>query len=185
MSYIKQILLPEEHILYDGRVHPRVLMPGVALLGVAACLLMLSSHTGRGHSWLLSLVYYLGQEFSPFTKLYAMLYRWNLHNPSIAIEIKIVALGIALWGFSLFMNALMLIQTTELIVTDQRVIAKVGIMAATTVELDRRRISGVVVEQSVMGRIMGYGHVYIRGFTTSIGGLPIMVNPHLIEKYLR
>jgi uncharacterized membrane protein YdbT with pleckstrin-like domain len=184
MSYIKQILLPEEHILYDGRVHPRVLMPGVMLLGVAACMLLLSAHTGRGHSWLLSFVYYLGQEFRPFYKLYSMLYQWQRHNPSIALEIKVTALGIALWGFSLFMNALMLIQSTELLVTDQRVIAKVGIMSATTVELDRRRISGVVVEQSVMGRIMGYGHVHIQGFTTSIGGLPIMVNPHLIEKFV-
>jgi hypothetical protein len=32
---------------------------------------------------------------------------------------------------------------------------------------------------------MGYGYIIIHGFTGVIGGLPPMVNPHLIEKFVR
>src|SRR5476649_1029525 len=113
-----------------------------------------------------------------------MLYHWQAASPNIALEIKVVALVIAVFGFSKMMEALVLIQTTELVVTDKRIIAKTGLMTVMTVEMDRNRVSGVTVQQSFTGRIMNYGYVHIQGFTTSIGDLPVLVNPHLVEKFV-
>src|SRR5208282_6264888 len=54
MHYVKHILMPNEKVLYDSRVHPRVLVPGMLVLGVAAFILHVSAHTGHWHSILLS-----------------------------------------------------------------------------------------------------------------------------------
>jgi uncharacterized membrane protein YdbT with pleckstrin-like domain len=185
MSYVKHILLPNEQVLYDGHVHPTVLLPGAIRLGIAALLLMASTNTGGGHSWLLSFAYNLGQVAYWTRGFYNTLAHWQVINPNIAIEIKVLALIIALAGFARFMNGVISMQTTELIVTDKRIICKTGVLTITTVEMDRTRVAGVIVDQSFLGRIMGYGHIYIQGFTSNIGGLPPMANPHMVERFVQ
>lgn len=61
---------------------------------------------------------------------------------------------------------------TELGVTNKRLIGKVGIVTRTTVEIDHSRIESINVHQSVLGRLLKYGTVTIRG----IGGTPIPVH---------
>lgn len=184
MRYIKHILLPNEEILYDGHVHPRVLVPGILLLGLAALILMGASNTGGGHSFLLNATYRLARDFPSTKGLYKMLWDWQNTTPNIALEIKVVALGIAMYGFSKLGTQLAIMQTTELVVTNLRIIAKTGILTVITLEMDRRRVAGVTVYQTFWGRLWGYGNIYIQGFTSSIGGLPIMVNPHLVERFV-
>jgi uncharacterized membrane protein YdbT with pleckstrin-like domain len=184
MNYVKHILLPGEQVLYDGHVHPKVLTPGVLWLAFAALIMVESSHTGGGRSFLLNFAYHITGYWPGALGFYKMLAKWQSMAPASALEIKIFALIVALYGFSKMMSGLVLMQSTELIVTDQRVIAKAGIMTITTVEMDRRRVAGVTIDQSFMGRILGYGHISIQGFTSSIGGLPIMVNPYLVQQFL-
>ena len=184
MNYVKHILLPDEKILYDCHVHPKVLVPGMLILGIAAFILHEAANTGGGNSFLLNFAYWLGTHAPSTAGFYNTLARWQSASPSVALEIKVVALVVALAGFSRLMRALVLMQTTELVVTDQRVIAKMGLMTVITLEIDRRRIAGVTVDQSFLGQIMGYGSLYIQGFTTSIGGLPDMVNPHMVERFV-
>jgi hypothetical protein len=185
MSYVKHILLPGEEILYDGHVHPRVLLPGLLWLGFAALILTEAYGTGSGNSWLLGMSRSLAGHFPSTYGLYKMLWRWEQLSPYVALEIKIIALGIALYGFSRLMQQLAIMQTTELVVTNLRIIAKTGIMTVITLEMDRRRVAGVRVNQTFIGRIMGYGDVTIQGFTSSISGLPAIVNPHLLEKFVQ
>ena len=64
MRYVKHILLPGEQILYDGHVHPRVLLPGIMWLCLAAFILAEAKNTGGGHSYLLSFCYTMGDYFS-------------------------------------------------------------------------------------------------------------------------
>ncbi len=184
MRYVKHILLPNEQILYDGHVHPRVMLPGILILAFAAWILIEAGNTGGGHSFILSFAAWLAGVLPSTYGFYKMLYHWQVASPNIALEIKVLALAIALFGFSKMMNALVLIQTTELVVTDKRIIAKTGLMTVITVEMDRSRVAGVTVEQSFTGRIMNYGYIHIQGFTTSINDLPVMVNPHLVEKFV-
>lgn len=184
MRYIQHILLPDEKILYDGHVHPRVLLPGFLWLGFAVLILHEAVNTGGGNSLLLRILYPLANALPPMAWLYNVLAYWQKAVPESALGIKICALGVALYGLYRFLTQFIIMQTTELVVTNLRVIAKSGITTVWTIEMDRRRIAGVIVEQTLAGRIMGYGRVFIQGFSNSIGGLPVMVNPHLVEKFL-
>ena len=57
---------------------------------------------------------------------------------------------------------------TEMAVTDRRVVVKVGVAARRTFELLLSKVESIGVEETVMGRILGYGTVIVRG----TGGTP-------------
>jgi uncharacterized membrane protein YdbT with pleckstrin-like domain len=56
----------------------------------------------------------------------------------------------------------------QMAVTNKRVIAKVGVVTRRTVDLLLSRVESVGVEESVLGRMLGYGTVVLRG----TGGTP-------------
>jgi uncharacterized membrane protein YdbT with pleckstrin-like domain len=58
--------------------------------------------------------------------------------------------------------------TTEIAVTDQRVIWKCGLIRRDTIEINMRKVESVDVQQSVLGRLLNYGTVIVRG----TGGSP-------------
>jgi uncharacterized membrane protein YdbT with pleckstrin-like domain len=53
--------------------------------------------------------------------------------------------------------------TTELAVTDHRVIFKRGIIGRYTIEMARSKVESVDVVQGVIGRIFDYGTILVRG----------------------
>jgi uncharacterized membrane protein YdbT with pleckstrin-like domain len=58
--------------------------------------------------------------------------------------------------------------STEMAVTNKRVVVKRGILSRRTFELLLSQIEGILVEESFMGRMLGFGTVIIRG----TGGTP-------------
>jgi len=52
---------------------------------------------------------------------------------------------------------------TEIAVTNRRIIYKVGLIQRRTNELNMERVESVRVNQSILGRILNYGDVYILG----------------------
>jgi uncharacterized membrane protein YdbT with pleckstrin-like domain len=67
--------------------------------------------------------------------------------------------------------------STELAVTDQRVIYKRGIFGRHTIEMNRSKVESVDVDQSIIGRILGYGTVVLRGTGGSLDPLPNISDP--------
>ena len=61
--------------------------------------------------------------------------------------------------------------TTELAVTDRRIIVKRGWIRRRTVEMNMDKVESVDVEQSILGRIFNCGNVVVRG--TGAGLEPI------------
>ena len=57
---------------------------------------------------------------------------------------------------------------TEIAVTNKRVIVKTGLLARKTVELLLSKVESIGVDESVWGRMLGYGSVVVRG----TGGTP-------------
>lgn len=53
--------------------------------------------------------------------------------------------------------------STELAVTDHRVILKRGILSRYTIEMARSKVESVDVMQSISGRIFDYGTILVRG----------------------
>ncbi|HVA34874.1 MAG TPA: PH domain-containing protein [Stellaceae bacterium] len=58
--------------------------------------------------------------------------------------------------------------TTEIAVTDRRVIFKRGLIRRHTIEMNMDKVESVDVDQSLGGRILGYGDIVVRGTGSSI-----------------
>ena len=69
----------------------------------------------------------------------------------------------------LFLHAAFRRWTTELSVTTHRVIYKRGFIWRHTVEMNMDKVETVNVDQSILGRILGYGTIHVLG--TGQGGI--------------
>jgi uncharacterized membrane protein YdbT with pleckstrin-like domain len=114
-----------------------------------------------------------------------VLYRTRLHwivllKPVlIAVVLLFVPGGLLLWAkgrdmtwpsVALFALGIIVIayggvkrNATEMAVTDKRVIIKQGIASRKTLELVLAKVESIVVNESVMGRMLGYGTLVVRG----------------------
>lgn len=73
-------------------------------------------------------------------------------------------------------------RTTEMAVTDLRVIIKVGLVKRDTWEVYLTRIEGVEVDQSVCGRIFNYGDLRVRGVGTEVIPIKSVCDPLAFRK---
>jgi uncharacterized membrane protein YdbT with pleckstrin-like domain len=69
--------------------------------------------------------------------------------------------------------------TTEIAVTSHRFIYKSGLMRRTTTEIPIDRVESVDIEQSLIGRLLGYGTVIVHA--TGTGFEPLQGIAHPIE----
>ena len=67
--------------------------------------------------------------------------------------------------------------TTEIDVTDRRVVYKRGFIRRHTVEMNMDKIESVDVDQSLLGRIFNYGDIVIRGTGAGIEPLHRIDSP--------
>jgi uncharacterized membrane protein YdbT with pleckstrin-like domain len=74
-------------------------------------------------------------------------------------------------------HAAIIRSTTELAVTDHRVIFKRGIISRYTIEMARSKVESVDVEQSIGGRIFNYGTILVRGTGGSLEPFPNIEDP--------
>ena len=84
--------------------------------------------------------------------------RTDLHLPLLVLAGLLAAIGI-LDGAAAALRRV----TTELAVTDHRVIYKRGIIGRYTIEMARAKVESVDVQQGIMGRALNYGTVLVRG----------------------
>ena len=67
--------------------------------------------------------------------------------------------------------------TTEIAVTDQRVILKHGLIRRDTIEINMPKVESVDVRQSILGRLLNYGTVIVRGTGGSFNPLANVSEP--------
>jgi uncharacterized membrane protein YdbT with pleckstrin-like domain len=67
--------------------------------------------------------------------------------------------------------------TTELAVTDLRIIYKAGLLSRHTLEMNRSKVESVDVDQSLLGRLFGYGTIIVRGTGGSLEPMRNIKNP--------
>ena len=67
--------------------------------------------------------------------------------------------------------------TTELVITNRRVIAKFGLIRRNTIELNLSKIESIRVEQSILGRLLNYGTVFLIGTGGSKEPIPRISHP--------
>jgi len=67
--------------------------------------------------------------------------------------------------------------TTEIAVTNKRIIYKRGFIRRKTIEMQMDKVTSVDVEQSIFGRILGYGDIRIEGAGQSFEELRTIASP--------
>jgi uncharacterized membrane protein YdbT with pleckstrin-like domain len=75
----------------------------------------------------------------------------------------LLIIGGAFIGFAFFTR-----KSVEMGVTNKRVITKSGILSRRTLELLLTKVESIGVEEGILGRMLGYGTVVVRG----TGGTP-------------
>jgi len=53
--------------------------------------------------------------------------------------------------------------TSEFAITNKRIMIKVGLISRRTLEMNLAKVESVNVDQSILGRILGYGNIIIIG----------------------
>src|SRR5215510_12448880 len=75
--------------------------------------------------------------------------------------------------------------TTEIAITNHRVLLKRGFIRRGTVEINIDKVASVVVRQSILGRILNFGTVIVRGTSGSASPLTYVDAPRALQRALR
>jgi uncharacterized membrane protein YdbT with pleckstrin-like domain len=148
MGYVDRNLVPGETLLYRTRHHWLVLLGpfigGFSLLIPGVALLAEAVHTRDTPGLVVG-----SSTISP---------------KAMAIAgAVLVVLAITLWSYGVAKR-----NATEMAVTNRRVLIKTGMTSRRTLDLMLSRVESIGVEESAMGRMLGYGSVVVRG----TGGTP-------------
>lgn len=106
---------------------------------------------------------------------------------SIAAQIPMLLLGTLLlpfFGVGLLCYAIVAIRyyTTELAITNKRVIAKFGLIRRSTVEMNITKVESLQVHQSILGRIFNFGDLIISGAGNPKAPIPGVSDPITFRK---
>jgi uncharacterized membrane protein YdbT with pleckstrin-like domain len=82
------------------------------------------------------------------------------------------------------LRALIMRATTELAITDRRVIYKTGIFQRHTLEMNRSKIETVGVDQSILGRLLNFGTIIVRGTGGSFEPIPFIGEPLTFRNHI-
>jgi uncharacterized membrane protein YdbT with pleckstrin-like domain len=93
----------------------------------------------------------------------------------------ILTLAVAV-GLVFLVWAWIRVRSTELAITNRRVIAKFGFVKRHTVEINLEKVEALKVEQGVWGRILNYGTIFISGAGTSVAPIPNIADPLVFRR---
>ena len=148
MGYVDRVLQPGETLLHKSKLHWLIYLPVLPLLAV----------------FVVGAALYLGMEHGGANADPAVL-------PSALMAAGAVGAVVA------WLRAWMRRVSTELAVTDRRVIFKRGLVRRHTVEMNMDKVESVDVDQSILGRLFNYGDVTVRGTGASIEPLRMIGDP--------
>ena len=93
----------------------------------------------------------------------ALIVGTNIGGTGVEAFVLAVALILALLALASFVRAWIRRATTEIAVTDRRIILKRGLIRRHTVEMNMQKVETVDVDQTLLGRLFNYGNVTVRG----------------------
>lgn len=160
MLYIKESLSPGEYILRPASYHSIYVAHALVWLLFYAALAVFVLWCGTA--------FYYAQGSADFDKLQKT---WQLMNITYfakgvwhtTLLWRLGAFMLLIVGVVRFLVALMVSKTTEMGVTNRRLILKTGLVSRFIDELPIENIEAVEVSQSIIGRILGYGRITAHG----------------------
>jgi uncharacterized membrane protein YdbT with pleckstrin-like domain len=102
---------------------------------------------------------------------------WPPPSPDVRLVLQVIGALLVILGLVDLARALFVQWTTEIAVTNKRVIHKRGFIRRDTAEMNMDKVESVTVGQSLLGRLLGYGTVTVRGTGAGLEGLPYIAEP--------
>jgi len=154
MAYYTKVLLPDERVRAVGQLHWAIFLRSWTCLAI-----------GVGAA--IATLFYRGGSVDAGAAA-------NSALPTALAAVAVIFLGM---GAVLGMGAWIRRATTEIVVTDRRVIYKVGFVRRRTMEMNMTKVETVDVVQSIAGRVFNYGTLLIRGTGSSYEPLVLVADP--------
>jgi uncharacterized membrane protein YdbT with pleckstrin-like domain len=154
MRYVRRVLQPGETVVYETQLHWLIYLRAILALIICVILAGAALSTASGQTQYLSLA------------------MW------------IAAAIFALFALSAGLGAFVRRATTELAVTNHRVIYKTGLLSRHTLEMNRSKVESVDVNQTILGRILGYGTIIVRGTGGSLEPMRRMTDPLTFRSHI-
>ncbi|QNT25389.1 PH domain-containing protein [Ralstonia solanacearum] len=85
--------------------------------------------------------------------------------------------GMFLLCLFFFVLAVINVTTTELAVTNKKVIGKAGFIRRTSIDMPLEKLESININQGILGRILGYGRVSVRGIGGNVVSIPYIKTP--------
>ena len=159
-SYVKRAMQANEHVLYATQLHWIIYQTGAVFVILGVFLAF----------WAKPLIDFMGFD-GEIAQVILKATRYG--------SIGIIALGALQLFFSFIRQT-----ATELVITDRRVISKHGLISTTSYELMLTKVEGTTIEQTVMGRILGYGTLIVKGTGGDTSPIDHIANPYLFHAHL-
>ncbi|OQW54684.1 PH domain-containing protein [Candidatus Raskinella chloraquaticus] len=158
-DYVNSVLLRDEKIEYQAFLHWIIFVNGLFLMVLGAIVSQLSG-------------FLASQAFDP-----------RLAG-GFQQMIAYAGVGILVIGLLVLITAWIRFRSTEIVVTNRRFIVKTGVISRHTHEIFLNRVEAANIEQSVVGRILDYGTVFVRGTGGGINPIAPVVAPRSLQRYL-
>ena len=159
MSYLQKMLLPDERVVYIATLHWVIFIPGLLLTIIGGFCGYYSYDVANllpGHS----LAPYFGKIISGVSLMFAVL------------------------GLALLSGAVVRQSSTELAITNLRLIAKYGFVSRSTFEIMINRVTGANFDQTIAGRLLGYGTILVHGSGGDISPFDLITDPQSFQRAL-
>ena len=113
------------------------------------------------------------------TKGEQVIYQGKVSIWSLSPLIIIGLILLAAWGLGLLFLIVAAVRyfTTELAITNKRVIAKFGLVSRSTIEINLQKIESIQVNQGILGRIFNYGSIVVSGAGNPQAPIPGISSP--------
>lgn len=113
--------------------------------------------------------------FLPRILIAAFLMMPYFTNP--AMQENAFSFAFMLIGAYLFLSAAIYIFTTELALTNKRIIAKFGFISRKTIELRLEKVESLSINQGIFGRLLNFGSVVVNGTGGTSTPIPSIDSP--------
>jgi uncharacterized membrane protein YdbT with pleckstrin-like domain len=108
--------------------------------------------------------------------------RVSLWPHAAKIVLGILLLPLFGLGLVFFIWVFVIYRTTEIAITNKRIIAKFGFVSRRTVEINLQKIESIQVDQNVLGRMLDYGTINVAGAGTPSLTAPGIADPLQFRK---
>jgi uncharacterized membrane protein YdbT with pleckstrin-like domain len=93
-----------------------------------------------------------------------------------------IVLLVAVIGIFFLIAAWVRMKSTEIAITNKRIIAKFGFISRSTVEISLDKVEALRVEQGMWGRFLNYGTILVSGVGSTIDPIRNIADPLVFRR---